>query len=236
MKKIPLRWPKSLKLSFKLRQKITHWLSGQWRAIRRLERDDLDLATAGQWPDLLKILSLLLITGAVITASYWLMLSSSQQQLEQARQEQERLFQAYQLKTFQAANLPAYQQQMIIMEETFSSLLTRLPSENEIPRLLDDIHQQAARHRLELQALTLQTPRAQAFYNELPFEIRATGSYHHLASFMAGISALDRIITLHDFSLMPSSPGSSLLTLTLQARTYRYDQNTGAPVHREGRR
>lgn len=236
MKKITLSWPNALKINLQARQKIRHWLQGQWRAIKRLERDDLDLSSAGQWPAALKILSLLLIIGSVITASYWLVLSNSQQQLEQVRQEQEKLFQAYQPKTFQAANLPAYQQQMVIMEETFSGLLTRLPSENEIPRLLDDIHQQAARHRLELQALTLQAPRPQAFYNELPFEIRATGDYHRLASFMAGISALDRIITLHDFSLAPSRPGSPLLTLSIQARTYRYDQNTSTPARRENSR
>lgn len=231
MKKIRLHWPESLKLDPQTRQKILHWLQGQWRAIKRLERDDLDLSSAGQWPDSLKILSLLTIIGGVIFASHWLVLSGSQQQLEQARQEQEELFETYRLRAFQAANLPAYQQQMLIMEETFSGLLTRLPSENEIPRLLDDIQQQASRHRLELQALTLKAPRKQDFYTELPLEIRARGDYHRLASFMAGISALDRIVTLHDFTLTPSQPGSQLLTLTLQAQTYRYDQHgsTSAP-------
>ncbi|MBE0506328.1 MAG: type 4a pilus biogenesis protein PilO [Marinospirillum sp.] len=236
MKKITLSWLDALKLNPQPHQKIRHWLVGQWRAIKRLERDDLDLASAGQWPDSLKILSLLVIIGSVIGVSHWLLLSSSQQQLEQVRQEQNELFETYRVRAFQAANLPAYQQQMVIIEETFSGLLTRLPSENEIPRLLDDIQLQAAIHRLELQALTLQAPRPQAFYTELPFEIRATGDYHHLANFMAGISALDRIVTLHDFNLAPSRPGTPHLTLTIQARTYRYDQNTTTATRRESSR
>lgn len=219
-----LQWSERLRFSPELRRLVRRWLAGQWRAIKRLEKDDLDLARAGQWPDALKIFSLLLLIGAVIYASHWLVLGKSKEELAQVRSEQNRLLEEYRIRSFQAANLAAYQQQMRIMEETFSGLLTRLPIASEVPRLLDDIQLQAERQRLDLLALTLRAAQPRDFYSELPFELQVRGDYHRIASFMAGVASLDRIVTLHDFTLVPASTGSQTLTLTLQARTYRYDE------------
>lgn len=216
-----------MKLAFDTRklQPIKNWLAAQWRAIKRLEKDDLDLQSAGQWPDALKALSLAFLLIAVLFASNWLLISGVREQLERIQAEQEELFERYQLRSFQAANLSAYQQQMKIMENTFSDLLSRLPIDREIPGLIENIQEQASRQRLELQAVNLRDDQKRDFYTELPFEIRARGDFHRLASFMAGITSLDRIITLHDFTLSPVSGigQPTQLNLQLQARTYRYD-------------
>lgn len=200
------------------------WFKAQLHAIKRLERDDLDLANAGQWPDLIKILSLILLIASVIFTSHWLLISRYKEELSAARKEQQEFLEEYRRRSFKTANLSAYQQQIHIMEEAFSGLLMLLPTENEIPRLLDDIQQQADQQRLEITALNLKEPEQQNFYSTLPFEIKAHGDFHHLASFMAGISSLDRLVTLHNFSLAPTALGSSTLNLVLQAQTYRYDQ------------
>ena len=203
---------------------IRYWLKGQVRAIKKLERDDLDLANAGQWPDSVKIFSLILVVSGVVFASHWLLLSSYKEELTLARQEQAQLLEDYRLRSFQAANLPAYQQQMRIMEEAFSGLLAFLPTSNEVPRLLDDIQQLAGTERLEILALNLREAEDNNFYSQLPFELVVRGDFHHLTSFMAGISNLDRIITLHNFTLQPVKQGSSSLNLVVDAQTYRYEQ------------
>lgn len=225
------QWLTKFKLSKLLaadtQQKFKLWFKGQVRAVKKLERDDLDLAYAGQWPDVIKIASLLLIIGGVVFASHWLLISSYKEELASARQEQQDLLEDYRRRSFQAANLNAYQQQMRIMEETFSGLLAFLPTENEVPRLLDDIQQQADQQRLEILSLNLKKSEQQNFYARLPFEIKVRGDFHHLASFMAGISSLDRIVTLHDFSLTPSSE-PNILNLVIEAQTYRYDQKSSS--------
>ncbi|WP_051168095.1 type 4a pilus biogenesis protein PilO [Marinospirillum minutulum] len=213
---------------------LKHWLKGQLRAIKKLERDDLDLANAGQWPDSVKIFSLICIVAGVVFASHWLLLSNYKEELNLARQEQTQLLEDYRLRSFQAANLPAYQQQMRIMEETFSGLLAFLPTGNEIPRLLDDIQQLAGTQRLEILELNLKDAEDNNFYSQLPFELVVRGDFHRLANFMAGMSNLDRIITLHNFTLKPVKPGSSSLNLVVDAQTYRYDQQ-GKKAN-EGRR
>ncbi|WP_114417324.1 type 4a pilus biogenesis protein PilO [Marinospirillum perlucidum] len=217
-----------MKLTYNL-QPLKSWLASQGRAIRRLEKDDLELQRAGQWPDALKGLALLGILLLVMFASNWLLISQVRDQVDQLSREQEELFEQYQLRAFQAANLTAYQQQMRAMESVFQELLSRLPIQREIPRLIEDIQNQAARQGITLQAVNLRDEEKRDFYTELPFEIRAQGSYHNLAAFISGISRQDRIITLHDFILTPAVSGQpTVMNLTLQARTYRYDEDQQA--------
>ncbi len=217
------RTQKAPKASFLL--PVKHWLASQFRAIKRLDKEDLELQYAGQWPTALKILLLLAIFIAVVYASNWLLLDSARDRLNTASQQQERLFEDYRLKSFQAANLSAYRQQMVVMEGNFEALLAKLPAQSEVPRLLEDIHELAELYRLDLQSMTLRNEQQREFYTELPFEIQVRGDYHRIANFLAGISALDRIITLHNFRLSPTSgQGSNTqLNLVIEARTYRYD-------------
>lgn len=216
-----------------LPKKLRAWLAAQSRAIKRLEKDDLDLQRAGQWPDLIKGLVLFGLLVAVPFASNWLLIGSLRDQVDAARSEQAELYERYRVRAFQAANLEAYQQQMKMMEATFNELLGKLPAAREVPRLLEDIQEQANLHRLDLRALSLRDDQRRDFYSELPFEIRAQGSFHQLASFMAGISSLDRIITLHDFTLSPIETGQpTQVNLVLQARTYKHD---GRPSSVEAR-
>ena len=42
------------------------------------------------------------------------------------------------------------------------------------------------------------------FYAELPIKIRLTGNYHEIGSFVSGIAALPRIVTLHDIEIVPA--------------------------------
>lgn len=210
--------------------KIKGWFKNELGAIKKLEQDDLDLTNAGQWPSSIKILSLLLLISSVIFFSHWLLINHYQEALTSGKEEQQRLLGSYQSRSFQAANLIAYQQQMQLMEETFTSLLAFLPSENEVPHLLDNIQQQATQQRLEILVVNLKKPEVQNFYTQLPFQIKVRGDFHRLASFMAGISSFDRIVTLHNFSLTPDKidPNNltldQFLTLEIEAQTYRYNQ------------
>ncbi|MEQ9209625.1 MAG: type 4a pilus biogenesis protein PilO, partial [Pseudomonadales bacterium] len=56
----------------------------------------------------------------------------------------------------------------------------------------------------------------------LPISISASGGYHDFATFVSGVSGLPRIVTLHDFEI--SKNGSSMLNLSITAKTYRYKE------------
>ena len=69
------------------------------------------------------------------------------------------------------------------------------------------------------------TPKAEAhleFYAELPIEISVWGNYHEFGRFVSRLSALPRILTLHDISITHVDAGQAPLKLSATAKTYWY--------------
>ncbi|MCR3841772.1 type 4a pilus biogenesis protein PilO, partial [Pseudomonas aeruginosa] len=147
-----------------------------------------------------------------------------QTQLEQQAAQEESLKQQFATKAFQAANLEAYKAQMKEMEESFGALLRQLPSDTEVPGLLEDITRTGLGSGLEFEEIKLLPEVTQQFYIELPIQISVVGGYHDLATFVSGVSSLPRIVTLHDFEIKPASPdNTSKLRMSILAKTYRYN-------------
>ena len=55
-------------------------------------------------------------------------------------------------KAFEAANLEAYKAQLVEMEQRFGALVAQLPSETEVPGLLEDITDKGELNGLSIQA------------------------------------------------------------------------------------
>ena len=62
---------------------------------------------------------------------------------------------------------------------------------------------------------------AQEFYIEQPIQVEVLGNYHDFGTFVSGVASLPRIVTLHDFSIIPVN-NRNALQMTITARTYRY--------------
>jgi type IV pilus assembly protein PilO len=122
-----------------------------------------------------------------------------------------------------AANFDAYRAQLAEIERDFGAMLRQLPGQTEVPSLLVDISQTGLGAGLEEQLFQPTGEVQKDFYAELPIKLRYTGSYHELGSFVSGIAALPRIVTLHDITIAPVAEGSSEeLSLDVTAKTYRY--------------
>ena len=107
------------------------------------------------------------------------------------------------------------------MEATFGALLRQLPSDTEVPGLLEDITLTALDNGLKILSVDLETERAAEVYVELPITVTVEGGYHQFGQFVSGVSSLPRIVTLHDFRIVPKT-GPTDLTMTILAKTYRY--------------
>ena len=153
--------------------------------------------------------------------------------LDGYRAEEISLKEQFSSKAFQAANLDAYKAQMREMEESLGALLGQLPSDTEVPGLLEDITRTGLGSGLEFEEIKLQPEVAQQFYIELPIQIVVVGGYHDLATFVSGVASLPRIVTLHDFEItLPAKQGdepvsSSALRMSILAKTYRYNDEGG---------
>ena len=199
---------------------VNEWLD----SLRKIDINDLDLNNLGSWPSAVKTIAGGLLMVLVLAGGYFFHIQDLQTQLDQARNDETSLREQFSTKAFQAANLPAYKSQMVEMENTFGALLRQLPSDTEVPGLLEDITRTGLGSGLEFEEIKLLPEAAQQFYIELPIQITVTGTYHDLATFVSGVASLPRIVTLHDFEIKPvdaKSPGK--LRMSILAKTYRYN-------------
>lgn len=204
-------------------------LAKSMESLKKIDLNDLDFNNIGAWPGALKVIVLVVVLAALLGAGYQFHLKNLQTSLEQARAQEQSLRTEFTSKSFRAANLDAYKAQLVEIEERFGSLLRQLPSDTEVPGLLEDITQIGLNSGLEFESITLGQEVAQQFYIELPINIVVQGSYHDLGTFVSGVSSLPRIVTLHDFDIAAvKDAGSSQLKMNILAKTYRYSDTQEA--------
>lgn len=197
------------------------------RSLREFDVNNIDFDNIGAWPAAVKAILGALLLVVVGAGGYYYHIKDLQLALTGVQAEEQRLRQDYEKKAFQAANLEAYKAQMVEMEESFGALVSQLPSDTEVPGLLEDITNKGLMNGLEINSIALQGEHAREFYVELPIAITATGSYHDLGAFISGMAGLPRIVTLHDFSISAPSGNGNSLNMSITAKTYRYKDGEG---------
>ena len=155
---------------------------------------------------------------------YFFVWTSQQPELEQLQNQETSLRDELKTKHAKAVNLSVYKTQLADIERSFGAMLRQLPSKTEVPNLLVDISQTALAAALEDKLFTPGEEIKRDFYAETPIKVRLTGSFHQFGTFVSGIAALPRIITLHDVEItpVPNSDGYDKLQMDLTAKTYRY--------------
>jgi type IV pilus assembly protein PilO len=192
------------------------------QAIREFDISSLEFDNIGAWPTPAKVIIWAVLFIGVIVAGYYYDIEGLQIELARQEAKEVKLKKEYEQKAFQAANLDAYRQQMVEMEESFGALVSQLPSDTEVPGLLEDITNKGLLNGLQISSIDLQKEQAKEFYIELPIEIKATGSYHDLGAFVSGMAGLPRIVTLHNFEIVAKKKNTNELDMKILAKTYRY--------------
>lgn len=184
--------------------------------------NELDLKTMGQWPASVKALVAVILAAIVGLLMYNLMISDQWATLEREEAREVELKEEYGRKYRLAAEVVAYREQMKVMEENFQNLLRILPASHETPGLLDDITNTGTNSGLVFKKINWEAEQPEEFYIELPISIVVEGDYHQFGDFVADVSALPRIVTLHDFVIKRVDGGK--LEMSLLAKTYRYKE------------
>ncbi|WP_097462314.1 type IV pilus inner membrane component PilO [Mangrovitalea sediminis] len=202
-------------------------LAESLESIKNFDINDLDVNNAGIWPAPIKGIVLLIVFGLVFGGGYWFFVKDQYSRLAMVQAKEQTLKKDYESKAYRVANLAVYRQQMKEMEQTFGALVRQLPSDTEVPGLLEDITNTALGSGLSLKQVKLQPVIKKDFYAELPINIDVTGTYHELGSFVSGVAGLPRIVTLHDFTIKPANGKENGLTMQILAKTYRYNKKSG---------
>jgi type IV pilus assembly protein PilO len=190
----------------------------------------LDPRDVGRWPLAVRGFFVLLIF-LVCSAFAWYMFvwNDDRPVLQKAEADELDLRSQFENKQQRAANLDAYKAQLGEMERSFGAMLRQLPGKTEVPNLLVDISQTGLGAGLQEKLFQPAGEQGRGFYAELPIRIRLVGSYHEFGTFVSGIAALPRIVTLHDIQITPvdAKSGYDNLTMDVTAKTYRYIEDEG---------
>lgn len=196
----------------------------------------LDPNDPGRWPLVFRIGAIVaILIVATAFGVYMFAWKPQNPLLQQAQAEEATLFTTLEGKARKAANLDAYKVQLAEMERSFGAMLRQLPNRTEVPNLLVDISQTGLSAGLEEKLFQPSSEVKRDFYAEFPIKIRLTGNFHAVGSFVSGIAALPRIVTLHDIQIQPASKTSGdQLQIDVVAKTYRYlDDEEQAPVEKQ---
>lgn len=198
--------------------------------VQSFDINSLDVNSPGDWPWPIKVIALVLVFALAVAGGYFGYLTGKLEQLERIARQEMTLRGEFERKARDAANLDLLRRQQGEMEESFGALLRQLPTDTEVPGLLEDITMTGLDSGLKFSAIELQPERTADFYRELPIRITVSGTYHAMGAFVSGVANLSRIVTLHDFNIAPAGGGRGArggdgegeLTMQIEARTYRY--------------
>ena len=184
----------------------------------------LDSENYGSWPMAVKITVLVFIVAFIAALAWALPISSKIDEIKAAESEQQILLDSYRKKESRARHLQAYKVQVAQMEIEFKTLLDQLPKETRVSDLVEGINMTGVGSNIRFQDISVEPEIENEFFIEQPIRIAALGDYHQFGSFLSGLAALPRIITMHDFEV--SNPQPTLeaipeLNLVLQTKTYR---------------
>lgn len=197
-------------------------LADSLQSLNEFDLADLDFENVGSWPLAIKIIAGVLVYAVIVVAGYYYHIEGLEKQLAAAEAKEVELKRDFEKKAFEASNLEAYKRQMVEMEESFGALVSQLPSDTEVPGLLEDITNKGEVNGLAISTIDLLDEIPQEFYIELPIKINAVGSYHDLGAFISGMAGLPRIVTLHDFDIKAPGAETHMLQMNILAKTYRY--------------
>jgi len=196
-------------------------------SLKEFDINDLnDVNNVGSWPTAVKAIIWSLAFVAVMGSGYYFLIMPLQDDLARTQAAELALREDFESKFAESAHLESYRKQQGEMELSFQTILQQLPSDTEIPGLIEDITLVGLKNGLNFTSIDLKPEKKFEFYIEKPIQIVVSGNYHELGAFVSDVADLSRIVTLHDFTILPERGGDvagGMLRMNILAKTYRYN-------------
>lgn len=193
----------------------------------RDELNNIDLNNLGNASNPIKYGFLAIVFILIIAAGLYFDTTTQLDSLKAVERKEIELKSEFTQKADQAAKLDLYKEQLAEMQASFQAILRQLPEKTDVESLLVDVSQTGLANGLEIKKFKPSAEEKKGFYAELPIALEVSGTYHDLASFISGVAALPRIVTMHDLKLEQKTgtkeePVTDKLQMTATAKTYRY--------------
>ncbi|MFQ3257353.1 MAG: type IV pilus assembly protein PilO [Porticoccaceae bacterium] len=183
--------------------------------------DSIDFSDVATWGKPAIIGASLAVFLVVFFIGYYFLIGNKLQDLDAQVDLQAVKIKEFGEKYALASNKETYQTQMIELDLMFASFLEQIPADTEVPEIIEDVTKIAAQSGLVTSTISLDSAVDLGVYYALPINVTVEGDYHDLGEFVAGLTQLKRLISLHDFSLEKTVNGD--LKLNLAAKTFQFN-------------
>ena len=183
----------------------------------------LDLNTAYLWPAPVKLLLGLIVILFILGIAYLAKYKGQWEELQAARGVEEGLKVEFEKKARRAAHLPALKKELADLEESFAILVKQLPTDAEIPNLLQELNQAGSNNSLQMSSTRPLKAENDGPVVILPYAISTKGSYDQLSKFAKDVGGLSRIVVLDAINVTTDKDGK--LLLNAKANTYKAEQS-----------
>ena len=147
-----------------------------------------------------------LVVAGVLAIGYFGVFKGQLETLSSEETKEVELKKTYTKKSIEAASLANLQAELSSIRSAFDVLLKQLPTDAEIPTLIQELHQAGATNGLRLDSVLPQAPVNDGPIQKLPYEIAITGKYNQISQFTRDVNKDGK---------------SDLLTLSATATTYK---------------
>ncbi|WP_308085260.1 type 4a pilus biogenesis protein PilO [Neisseria polysaccharea] len=170
----------------------------------------------------------MLAVAAILGGGYAGLFKSQLESLEEYEAKETELKNTYKQKSIDAASLDNLKEELAAIRSAFNIMLKQLPTDSEIPNLVQELHQAGSSNGLRLDSVIPQPPVDDGPIQRLPYSISITGNYNQISQFTRDVGSLSRIITLESLKITQSAENgggadgkSSILNLSAIATTYK---------------
>lgn len=154
------------------------------------------------------VLAALAIAG-VLAVGYAAVFREQLETLSTQEEREAELKETYTKKSIEAASLDNLKAELASIRSSFDILLKQLPTDAEIPTLIQELHQAGSANGLRLDSVIPQVPVNDGPIQKLPYEISITGKYNQINQFARDVGGLSRIITLESLKISHVSDGKN---------------------------
>lgn len=193
----------------------------------------LDFKEIGEWPASVRVIFAIIFIVGILSLGYFLQFKKMENLLVKEGEKEKVLYSKVENKIYETAHLELYKDQIKEMNEKFVDEAEKLPTEIEMSGLIKDITKSGLQYGLEFDKIVIIDESPSSFYIELPIEITARGTYHAFGQFLNDLTQLSRIITIHDFTITPSTRFNDLLEMNVLIKTYKYNPNAKDNIEKE---
>ena len=194
----------------------------------------LDFNTAYLWPAPVKLLLGVMIVVAILGVGWFVKYKEQKETIDAAKAKEVQLKADFEKKAKKAASLPYLKKELADLEESFAILVKQLPTDAEIPNLIQELNQAGSNNSLQMSSTKPLPSQKDGPVEILPYSISTKGSYDQFTKFAKDVGSLSRIVVLNTVNVTTDKDGK--LVLDAKANTYKAEQsyaNKNADVETE---